>query len=279
MTAALLAPLTAITAVFGLVFGSFFNVVIWRVPRQLSVVHPRSACPQCGTEIRARDTVPVLSWLLLRGKCRDCKTAISAQYPAVELLTGAAFAIVALAFAPALLAAESDGTAIARVLELAAFLVLAAGSVVLAGIDISVHRLPNVIVAPLAIAGALLLTGAGLLSGHPDALLRAAIGGAAAYALFFAIAFIKPGAMGFGDVKLAGALGIFLGYLGWGQLTVGIFAGFLLGGVFGIVLMLIKRAGRKSGIPYGPWMLAGAWVGIFGGEFIADAYLSFVGLV
>lgn len=278
MTAVLLAPLTVITAAFGLIFGSFFNVVIWRVPRAESVVHPPSACPECGSHIRARDNVPVVSWLLLRGRCRDCKTPISAQYPAVELLTGVAFAIVALAFIPAVLAAESDAVVAARLLETVAFLVLAAGSIVLAGIDLSVHRLPNVIVAPLAIAGAALLGTAGLVGGHPDALLRAGIGGAAAFAFFFIVAMIRPDGMGFGDVKLAGALGIFLGYLGWAPLVVGVFSGFLLGGVFGLALIIARRAGRGSGIPYGPWMLAGAWIGIFGGDQLAAAYLSFVGL-
>ncbi|CAN5305526.1 A24 family peptidase [soil metagenome] len=278
MIVPLLAPLAAITAAFGLIFGSFFNVVIWRVPRQESIVSPPSACPNCSTPIRPRDNIPVISWLLLRGKCRDCAAPISAQYPAVELITGVAFALVALMFVPAVLVAGNDSGFAARILEFIAFIVLAASSVVLAGIDISVHRLPNAIVAPTFVAGAVLLTGAALVGGDLGALLRAGIAGAAAFLFYFAIAFIRPDGMGIGDVKLAGVLGMYLGFLGWEQFAVGIAAGFVLGGVFGLILLGLKRAKRGSGIPFGPWMLAGAWIGVAFGEPLANVYLTSVGL-
>ncbi|MBI5162223.1 MAG: prepilin peptidase [Micrococcales bacterium] len=275
---ALFGPLTAVTGAFGLILGSFFNVVIWRVPRHQSVVRPASACPNCHGQIRAYDNIPVISWLLLRGRCRDCSAPISAQYPAVELVTGLAFAVVAIGYVPALLAAEGGRATAAGVLDLVAFLVLAAASVVLSGIDLSVHRLPDVIVLPTGIAGAVLLSTAALLHSDPFAIARAGIGAAVMFLVYFAIAFVKPGAMGFGDVKLAAVLGLFLGYLGWPQLVVGFFAAFVLGGLTGIALILARRAGRRSGIPFGPCMFAGAWVGIFAGVPLARAYLNFVGL-
>jgi leader peptidase (prepilin peptidase)/N-methyltransferase len=262
----------------GLVFGSFLNVVIWRVPRGLSVVRPASACPGCHAEIRAVDNIPVVSWLALRGRCHSCRTPISMQYPLVELLTGMVFALVVAWFAPVLIGATGTTEAVAAVLELTALLVLAACSIALAVIDMQVRRLPNAIVLFLALSGVVLFGTAGLLTGNWEALARAGIGGAAAYALFFAVAFIKPDGMGFGDVKLAGALGIFLGYAGWSSLIVGFFSAFLLGGIAGIALIIARRANRRGSIPFGPWLVAGAWVGIMAGPFIAQQYLSFVGL-
>ncbi len=275
---ALLAPFTAVTGVFGLLFGSFFNVVIWRVPRNESVVRPASSCPKCGHAIRAWDNIPVVSWLLLRGRCRDCGTSISAQYPAVELVTGFAFALVALGFVPPLVSASTAGSQVSALLELLAFLALAASSVVLSGIDLTVHRLPDRIVVPTFVVGALLLGGSALAAGDAAAMLRALIGAAAAFLFFLVVALIKPGAMGVGDVKLAAVLGLYLGYLGWPQLVVGFFAAFIIGSVVGLVLLTARRVGRKGGIPFGPWMFAGAWVGIAAGAPIASGYLHLVGL-
>jgi leader peptidase (prepilin peptidase)/N-methyltransferase len=275
---ALLAPFTAVTGVFGLLFGSFFNVVIWRVPRRESVVRPASSCPKCGHAIRAWDNIPVLSWLLLRGKCRDCGTSISAQYPAVELVTGFAFALVALGFVPAVLNSPVGATQVSALLEMLAFLALAAASVVLSGIDLTVQRLPDRIVVPTFVVGALLLGGAALAGADGAAMLRALIGSAAAFLFFLIVAFIKPGAMGMGDVKLAAVLGLYLGYLGWSQLVVGFFAAFIVGSIAGLLLLIARRVDRKGGIPFGPWMFAGAWVGIAAGGPIAAGYLHLVGL-
>ncbi len=275
---ALLGPIAAVAAALGLVFGSFFNVVIWRVPRRLSVVAPPSACPRCDTPIRARDNVPVLSWLLLRGRCRDCSEPISPRYPAIELLTAGVFATVALAFVPSVLAAGTSLAIIANVLEAFAFLVLAAASIILTAIDLAEHRLPDAIVIPTGVAALVLLGIAGLLAGDPDALLRAAAAAVGSAAFYFVLAFIRPGAMGMGDVKLAAVLGLYLGYLGWPELAVGVAGAFLLGGVVGVVLIASRRVTRDGGIPFGPWMFAGAWISVFAGESIADAYLAFVGI-
>ncbi len=256
--------LVVLAAVLGLVIGSFLNVVVWRVPRGESVVRPGSHCPRCGREIRGRDNVPVLSWLLLRGRCRDCGEPISLRYPVVEAVTGTLFALVAWRLG-------ADW-------ELPAYLYLVAISVALALIDVDVRRLPDVIVLPSYVVMAVLLLLPAALDGRWDDLLRAAIGGLALFALYFVLAFINPRGMGFGDVKLASVLGMALGWLGWGVLGVGAFLGFLLGGLYGAVLIVVGKAGRKSAIPFGPFMLAGALVAVLVGQRIADAYLQIIGL-
>ena len=250
-----------VATLLGLLIGSFLNVVVWRVPRGESVVRPPSACPGCGHPIRRRDNVPVLSWLVLRGRCRDCSNPISPRYPLVEAATGLAFGGLAVLV--------RDDLAL-----LPALAYLAAVSIALALIDLDVHRLPDAIVLPSYAVGAGLLTLATAISGQWGDLGRAAAGGAALLVFYFVLAVVRPGGMGMGDVKLAGVLGMYLGWLGWGALVVGAFAAFLLGGLFSVGLLLAGRAGRRSGIPFGPWMLAGAWVGIVAGGPLWSAYLS-----
>lgn len=272
--------LLAFVAAFGLAIGSFLNVVAYRVPAGLSVVSPPSACPHCGHEITARDNVPILSWLLLRAACRSCRAPISARYPIVEAVTGVVFLVVSLRFAPAFLGEllVAPTLAAAAGLEWIAFLYLGAVSVALAAIDLDVRRLPDRIVLPSAAVGVALLGAADLLRGDPVAFGTAAAGSGAAALLFAVLWFVKPGGMGLGDVKLAAVLGLFLGQLGLAQLVVGVSAGFVLGGVFGIALLVVRRAGRGTAIPFGPWMLAGAWVGVLAGPALAHGYLALVGL-
>lgn len=267
----------AAVGIFGVLIGSFLNVVAYRVPAGRSIVSPPSACPRCGTEIKAYDNIPVVSWLLLRGKCRNCSEPISARYPLVELATGVFFALVAWwSWSGASLSTTPQ--VVAALLQLVAFLYFAAVSVALALIDLDTHRLPNAIVLPSYAVGILLLGAAGTLGGDLGALATAGTGMAALLAFYLVAALVYPGGMGFGDVKLAGVVGLFLGYLGWGPLLVGAFSAFLLGGVFALVLTVFHQAGRKSGIPFGPWMLLGAWVGIFFGDAIWSGYLSLFGL-
>lgn len=161
---------------------------------------------------------------------------------------------------------------IALALVVVALLYLAVISVVLTVIDLRTHRLPNRIVLPSYAVAAALLTAAALLSGDLVALLRAVIGMAALYVFYFTLRLVRPSGMGGGDVKLAGLLGFYLGWIGWGALAVGAFAAFLLGGLFGVVLLLARRAGRKTAIPFGPWMIAGAWIGVFTGEALGHWY-------
>jgi len=265
-------------ALLGLAVGSFLNVVVYRVPAGLSVVAPASACPRCGHDIRARDNVPVLSWLVLRGRCRDCATPISARYPLVEAATAVLFVLVVLRFGSALVAAQGGMDAAVATLELVAMLYLMAISLALALIDLDVHRLPDALVLPAYPIIVVLLGAAAALGGDWSALGRAAIGLVALGGAYLALAVAVPGGMGFGDVKLAGVLGFALAYLGWGPLAVGAFAAFLLGGTFAIGLMISGRAKRGSGIPFGPWMLGGAWLGVFFGQPVTDTYLRLIGL-
>lgn len=246
----------AFSGVLGLLIGSFLNVVVHRVPRGESVVRPPSACPACGHEIRARDNVPVLGWLLLRGRCRDCAAPISARYPLVELGTGVLFAVVGLRLAdrPALLPA---------------YLAFAAGGIALSLIDLDVRRLPDVIVLPLYVVLPVLLA----VDGDPSALVRAVIGGAVLGAIYLAIAYAAPGAMGFGDVKLAAPIGAMTAYLSWGTLLTGAFGAFLLGALVGILLIVARGAGRRTAVPFGPFMVLGAVCAILGAGGLGDAYL------
>lgn len=161
---------------------------------------------------------------------------------------------------------------------LVAFLYLAAVSVSLAMIDLDTHTLPNKIVLPAYPVAAALLTGGALLSGTPERLLTGLAGAAVLFGVYLILALAYPGGMGLGDVKLAGLLGLYLGWLGWAPLAVGAFSAFLLGGLFSLGLVITRRANRKSGIPFGPWMLAGAWLGIFVGDKMAVWYLSLFGL-
>lgn len=274
----LLRIIPALVGAFGLAFGSFLNVVVYRVPRGLSVVNPPSACPGCSSEIAARDNIPVLSWLLLRGRCRTCSGRISVRYPIVEAITAVAFVVVGVFFAARIGAQPTTASAIGAGLTLIGFLYLAAISVALTAIDIDLHRLPNAIVYPAYGVGAVLLGISGLLGGDVVSLAWAAAGAGLSFAFFLILNVVSGGNMGWGDVKLAGVLGLFLGFLGPATLFVGVAAGFLLGGLFGIGLIVAGRGGRKTGIPFGPFMIAGAWLAVFVGQPVADAYLSITGL-
>ncbi|MBR22657.1 MAG: prepilin peptidase [Microcella pacifica] len=270
--------LPALAGVLGAVVGSFLNVVIHRVPAGLSVVRPPSACPVCSSPVRAYDNVPVLSWLVLRAKCRDCGAPISARYPLVELGTAAAFVVVAAMLGPQLVIGTAVLPLIAELVVLLALLYLAAVSIALAAIDLDVHRLPNSIVLPTYLVGGVTLTVAAISTGDLVSLARAAAGAGILFAFYLVLALIAPRGMGMGDVKLAGVLGLFLGWFGWEALAVGALAAFLLGGLYGVILILARRARRTTGIPFGPWMLAGAWLGILFGEPIARGYLAVFGL-
>lgn len=260
--------IVAIAAVFGALIGSFLNVVIWRVPQGISIVRPPSACPSCGASIAWYDNVPILSYLLLRGRCRHCNAHISARYPLVEALTAALFGLAAWG---------SVAGAYPFVL-LPLMLYWAAIAVALTFIDLDHHRLPNVIVLPSYVVTAVLLVVASVVTGEYGRLLSAAIGAVALGGFYFVLAVARPGGMGLGDVKLAGALGMLLAWLGWAQLVVGAFAAFVFGGIVGVALMIGRMATRKSALPFGPFMLLGAAFGVCVGQPLADFYLSTTGI-
>lgn len=269
--------LTLVLGAFGSLIGSFLNVVVYRVPRGASVVSPGSACASCGHAIRWYDNIPVVSWLVLRGRCRDCSARISVRYPLVELAGAVVFAAVAVRFVPGVLAAPAGVLTASALLALLAYLYLGAISIALVLIDLDVQRLPNAIVLPAYGVGAVLFALAAGLSGDGPALLRAAIGAVVLGGAYLVIALLRPGGMGMGDVKLAGVLGLFLAWLGWNEFAVGALAAFLLGGLFGVIILL-RGAGRRAAVPFGPWMIGGAWIAIFAGDAIARWYLSLFGL-
>lgn len=288
--AGVIAFIVVVAGVFGLLIGSFLNVVAYRVPAKISLTR-ESRCPHCDTAIKPWYNVPVIGWVALRGRCADCKAPISPRYPIVEALTGLGFAIVTwwgLAVYDELLNATlleylalptADGVVQtadlwALALVVVAFLYFAAVSIALTQIDLDTRRLPNSIVLPSYVVAAALLTLAALLSGEWEPLFRAVVGMVALYAFYALLRLVRPGGMGGGDVKLAGVIGIYLGWLGWGALLVGAFAAFVYGGVFGIILLLVRRAGRKTAIPFGPWMILGAWTGVFAGEAVGRWYVE-----
>ena len=250
----------AVSALVGLMVGSFLNVVIHRVPAGESIVHPRSKCPRCGTELRSRDNVPVVSWLLLRGKCRTCAEPISARYPAVEVLTAVLFAAVA-----------------ARLGEdwaLPAFLVLTAALVALSAIDLETFRLPTPIIYVAGGLGFALLAIAAVVDGDGRGIAEGAAGAVIAFGVLFVINFVYPKGMGFGDVRLAGLLGLFLGWIELPVVAVGLFFGFLLASIIGVGLIATGIKTRKDKVPFGPFLAAGALLAVFVGPQVMDLYLG-----
>jgi leader peptidase (prepilin peptidase) / N-methyltransferase len=254
--------LTAYAGLLGLAIGSFGNVVVARLPAGGSLFTPASRCPHCGSAIRARHNVPLLGWLVLRGRCADCRARISPRYPLVELATAVLFVALTLRL-----------DRIDLLAALPAYLYIGAAGLVLALIDLDSRRLPGSIVLPSYVVLAVLLLAASAWRHEWADLERAAAAGAALYCFYFAIAFAYPAGMGFGDVKLSGLLGAVLGYLSWGSLLVGAFAGFLLGSLVGVAVMAFWGGTRKTALPFGPFMIAGTLVGIFAGDALAGVYL------
>ncbi len=245
----------------GLAFGSFLTVVVYRVPRGESLIAPGSRCSSCGTPLRNLDNIPVISWLLLRGRCRSCGAHISAIYPLTELATAVLFVGAALEFEviwDAVMMAPFQGLLVA-----------------LSVIDVRHRIIPNRIVYPsLAIFAAYIavdaIVGGGLHVGS------AALGLLAYGGFLLVVAFISPRGMGMGDVKLAALIGLVLGALGFRYVAVAAGAGILIGGV-AAVGALLAGASRKQAIPFGPFLAAGALVATYFAPAIASAYLSLSG--
>lgn len=269
----------------GVVVGSFLNVVIHRVPLGLSIVTPGSACPNCDHQLRTRDNIPVVSWLVLRGRCRDCDHPISVRYPLVEAGTGIAFAV-----ATWVLAATVASGLLAWIIF---SWVVISFAISLTAIDIDVHRLPNSLTVPFLIVVLIGMplaaaVGGGTLTQMP--LARASISALCwlwVYGLLWLgapIAFGKPG-MGVGDVKLAPTLGFLTGWVGWSASIVGFFAAFFVGLVIAVPIMMSRPAvdldadarpdtergsRRDTRVPHGPNMLIGAAIGMFFGTAVSN---------
>jgi leader peptidase (prepilin peptidase) / N-methyltransferase len=243
----------ALAAVGGLLVGSFLNVVAHRLPRGESLVRPRSRCPHCGTQLRAVDNVPVVSWLALRGRCHHCGAPISARYPLVELATAALYVAVAV----------TQDDAVRIVLGL--LLVTALVPITLIDLD---HRIiPNKITGPAALAALIAIVAL-----DRDFLVEAVVGAAAAGGFFLVAAVLYPRGMGMGDVKLAGVLGLYLGR----AVAPAVFIALIGGVVVGAAVIARKGAkeGRKTAVPFGPFLALGGMIAFFVGDDLVDAYLD-----
>jgi leader peptidase (prepilin peptidase)/N-methyltransferase len=240
-------------ALIGALIGSFLNVVIWRLPRGENLAVPASHCPSCGAAIKPYDNIPVLSWLALRGRCRPCGARISPRYPAVEALTAVLVGLVPLL----------AGTGARMWLGFVLVLLL----VPIAFIDLDHRIIPNKLTLPGAVL-ALVLTAVLV----PDELVEHLIAGAAAFLFLFVAALAYPGGMGMGDVKLAGVLGLFLGRCVGPAMLVALVAGT----VAGVVVIARKgtREGRRTAIPFGPFLALGGLVGLYAGDAIVDWYVG-----
>ncbi|MCA1846823.1 MAG: prepilin peptidase [Actinobacteria bacterium] len=252
------AVLIAWSGLLGLAIGSFLNVVIWRVPRKLSVVRPPSHCPSCETPLRPWDNIPVVAWLALRGKCRYCGNPISVRYPLVELGCGALFAAVATRFGWSW--------------DLPAYLVLAAALLAISLIDLEHFIVPDRITAPLTVSALALLGLAAAANGDGGRFVRSFLGGLVFFAFLLLLNLLYPRGMGMGDVKLSFSLGLFLGWLGWGQVFLGGFLAFLLGAVVGVALIATGVKGRKDFVPFGPFLALGTMITILWGSPILRWY-------
>jgi leader peptidase (prepilin peptidase) / N-methyltransferase len=240
----------AFSATLGAIIGSFLNVVVWRLPRGESLATPPSQCPSCGKRIAPYDNVPIVSWVLLQGRCRTCGARISVRYPLVELLTAAAFAGVV-----AVRGFDAD-----LVLELP----FVACLVALAGIDLDHRLLPNKIVYPMAAYGVV----ATLLVDRDD-LVENLIAGAGAFALLLAAVLAYPRGMGMGDVKLGGAMGLYLGL----SIVPGLLVAFLSGTLVGLTIIAREGAdARKKAVPFGIFLALGGIVAVLAGPELIDLY-------
>jgi leader peptidase (prepilin peptidase)/N-methyltransferase len=246
-----------LSTIVGLLIGSFLNVVIARVPAGESVVHPGSHCPRCGTTLRPVDNIPLVSWLALRAKCRTCQAPISVRYPLVESGTAALFGVLAVKVGP-----HAD---------LPAHLVIAAGFVALAVIDLDSRRLPNAVVYPTLWLGLAGFVTAAIVDDRGGDLGRGVTGAAIGVAVFGAIHAARPDGMGRGDVRLAAVCGLLLGWHGLADVALGLYGGFVLGALVAVPLLVAGRAGRRTALPFGPFMIAAALVQVLLGGPLADA--------
>lgn len=269
----------AVSILFGLLIGSFLNVVIHRLPimmdrewrnqcaellgtavppaEPLSLVRPRSRCPHCGRQIRALENIPILSYLLLRGRCPGCAKTISPRYPLVEALAGLLFGYAAWRYGPSLATASA--------------LLFITAMIALTFIDFDTQLLPDDITLPLIWAG-LLVNLNGTFASLPSAVIGAAAGYLALWSVFwlFKLATGKEG-MGYGDFKLLAAIGA---WLGWQLLPLVILLSSIVGAVVGIALIVLARHGRNVPIPFGPYLAAAGLIALFWGKSLNQAYLG-----
>jgi leader peptidase (prepilin peptidase)/N-methyltransferase len=241
-------------ATFGLIVGSFLNVVAHRMPGRMSLSMPASHCPSCETPIKPYDNIPLLSWLVLRGRCRNCAEPISARYPIVEAGTGALFAAVVAVH-------HADTASLVLGLVLVAFLVP------IALIDLDHRIIPNRLTLPAAVLAVVLGTAL-----DPGGEVERLIAGTAAALVLGLPSLINPKGMGMGDAKLVGVLGLYLG----AAVVPAFFVAFLAGTAIGIAIIVRKgmSQGRKTAVPFGPFLALGGLVGVLAGDELVQLYLT-----
>jgi leader peptidase (prepilin peptidase)/N-methyltransferase len=243
--------------VTGLLVGSFLTVVVDRVPKDLSIVSPPSSCGSCGHRLTQLDLVPLMSWIVLRGRCRHCRYRIGTEPIVIEVGTAAIFALFGARFGadPAL----------------PAYCVLGAALIALVCIDLKEFRLPREITYTAFVIGGVGLVVAALVDGRSERIRDALIGAGIALAIMWVIYLASRGGMGDGDVRLAPLLGLYLGYLDPGIVPIGLFLSFLVGAVVGAITIAVGKAGRKTVLPFGPFLAAGTLLAIFVGQDLLDA--------
>jgi leader peptidase (prepilin peptidase)/N-methyltransferase len=250
------APELVLLGACGAAFGSFINVLAHRLPRRESIVKPRSRCPSCGTTIRSYDNIPIVSWLLLHGRCRDCGVRIPLRYPLVEAVTAALFVVL--------------GIKLGREAALWPALAMAVVLVAAAATDLEERIIPNRLMAAGAVLALVLWTIA-----DPSRLPENLIAGAAAGGFLLVAAIAYPAGMGMGDVKLAAVMGLFLGRL----VGPALFIGFAAGALVGIAIMAARGSeARKQGVPFAPFLALGGVLALLWGSGIIDWYLGISGL-
>ena len=242
----------------GLIVGSFSNVCIYRIPRNESIVYPASHCPKCRTTIRPFDNIPLLSYILLKGRCRNCKSKISIQYPVVEFLSGFIYLIVYLIY----------GLSIQTLI----YIILSSALIIIAFIDLNEQIIPDVISLPGIVIGFILSFFVPYISFLNSALGVVVGGGIILIIGLGGSAIYKKEAMGGGDVKLAAMIGAFLG---WRYIIISLFLGFFLGALIGIILIMTKIKKREDVIPFGPFIILGSFITLLCGEKIITWYLGF----
>ena len=244
--------------ILGLIVGSFSNVCIYRIPRNESIIYPASHCPKCCSKIKPVDNIPLLSFILLKGRCRNCKTKISVQYPIVEFLTGLIYLIIYLIY----------GLSIQTLI----YIILSSALIIIAFIDLNEQIVPDAISLPGIVIGFILSFFVYYIS-FVDSVLGIFVGGGIILIIgLTGLVIFKKEAMGGGDVKLAAMIGAFLG---WRYIVISLFLGFFLGALTGICLIIAKIKSREDVVPFGPFIVLGSFITLLWGEKIISWYIGF----
>jgi len=244
--------------ILGLIVGSFSNVCIYRIPKSESIIFPASHCPKCRSKIKPVDNIPLLSFILLKGKCRNCKSKISLQYPIVELITGLIYLIIYLTY----------GLSVQTLI----YIILSSALIIIAFIDLNEQIVPDIISLPGIVIGFIISFFVSYIS-FINSALGVVVGGGIILIIGLAGSVIfKKEAMGGGDVKLAAMIGAFLG---WRYIIISLFLGFFLGALAGIVLILSKIKSREDVVPFGPFIVLGSFITLLWGDKILSWYIGF----